>query len=89
MGNRSRRVLMCALLIALLTTPTVAVAKARGTSLPIEDAVLTFAPDVRPTIVRKHPAIVRATLQGGMKEMPISGQVVYLFGHSTTTCQDR
>ncbi|MBI3324824.1 MAG: nitrite reductase, copper-containing [Candidatus Omnitrophica bacterium] len=79
MERKRRGVILSMLTVVCLSTPTFALAKARGTSLPVEDATLAFAPDVPPPMTRKHPAIVRATLQGGMTEMPISDQISYAF----------
>ena len=75
----SRRIGVLVSTLMILSTSTVAMARSRGQSLPVEEAPLTFAPEVPPPITRKRPAIVRATLQGGMKEMPISDQVSYPF----------
>ncbi len=61
-----------------LIAPSIAMAKAKR-QLPVEEAILTFAPEVPPPITRKTPAVVRATLQGGMKEMPITDQFSYTF----------
>ena len=79
MESRRVRVVVSALTLTILSTSTFAMAKTRGKSLPMEEATLTFAPAVPPPIARKHPAIVRATLEGGMKDMPISDQVSYTF----------
>ncbi len=66
MESRRMGVVISPLTVAMLSTPTLAMAKSRGKSLPVEEATLTFAPAVPPPITRKHPAIVHATLEGGM-----------------------
>jgi len=53
-------------------------AKTKAT-LPVEDAVLTFAPEVPPPITRRHPAVVRATLESGVKTTQISTGLTYTF----------
>jgi len=47
--------------------------------LPIEDAPLTFAPDVPPPITRKKPALVRVRLDASIREMPLDGDKTYAF----------
>ena len=79
MKSRRRGVFVGTLTIAMLSTSTGAMAMSRGKRLPVEEATLTFAPEVPPPMTRRHPAIVRATLQAGMKEMPISTQASYAF----------
>jgi len=77
--GRRRGVIVSALTMVMLSAPTGAVAKSRGRSLPVEEATLTFAPEVPAPMTRKRPAIVQAHLEGGMKEMPISDQASYMF----------
>ncbi|MBI3996987.1 MAG: nitrite reductase, copper-containing [Candidatus Omnitrophica bacterium] len=48
-------------------------------ALPVEEATLTFAPDVPPPITRKSPALIKVHLEGGMKEMALSDTVKYKF----------
>ena len=79
MESKRPGVIISMLTIAILSTPTLAVAKSRGKSLPVEEAKLTFAPEVPPPMTRSYPAIVRLKLEGGMKEMPISDQISYTF----------
>ena len=57
-------------------TPDVAAAKR---SLPVEEAKLTFAPDVPPPVARRTPALVRIHLDGGMKPMKISSSLTYTY----------
>lgn len=45
----------------------------------VEEAVLTFAPDVPPPITRNKPATVRVRLDAGMKTMPFSGEQQHAF----------
>ncbi len=54
-------------------------AKARAAQPLIEDAVLTFAPDVPPPIVRTKPATVRVRLDSGVNVMPIDAEHAYQF----------
>ena len=79
MESRWARMFVSTLAIAILSTSTVAMATSRGKSLPVEEATLTFAPAVPPPVTRKHPAIVRTHLEGGVKDMPISDQTSYTF----------
>lgn len=51
----------------------------QGKALPVEEAKLTFAPEVPPPITRRHPAVVKVHLDGGMKDMEISDGVTYPF----------
>ena len=48
-------------------------------TLPVEEAVLTFAPQVPPPISRKGPATVKVTLDSSVQVMPISGDQKYQF----------
>jgi copper-containing nitrite reductase len=45
----------------------------------VEDATLTFAPEVAPPITRRHPALVKMHLDSSRKVMPISGETTYEF----------
>ena len=56
-----------------------AMAKGQGKLLPVEEAKLTFAPEVPPPITRRYPAVVKVHLDGGMKEMEITQGVKYKF----------
>ena len=55
-----------------------ALAKSQS-QLSVEEAHLTFAPDVPPPITRRRPAIVRVHLDSGMSVMEISAGVKYHF----------
>jgi copper-containing nitrite reductase len=46
---------------------------------PIEEAVLTYAPNVPPPIERKVPAVVRVNLVSGVKEMTLQPGVKYKY----------
>ena len=48
-------------------------------SLPVEDAQVTFAPEVPPPISRKKPAIVRVRLDASVRVMPLDGEKTYAF----------
>ena len=50
-----------------------------GKPLPVEEARLTFAPEVPPPIARKTPATVRVTLHASVKVMPLDGDKTYAF----------
>lgn len=78
MNRGAWQALVVAMMLGSLGTAPEVDAKAKK-SLPVEDAQLTFAPQVPPPIARKHPALVRAHLEGGMKEMPLDNQVSYTF----------
>lgn len=56
----------------------VALAKAK-TALPIEEAVLTFAPDVPPPITRTKPAIVRVHLDSNVQATELTTGQTYPF----------
>ncbi len=56
-----------------------AFAKAKPQTLPVEEAGVTYAPNVPPPITRRSPAIVRVHLQGGMNVMEIKDGVKYSF----------
>ena len=47
--------------------------------LPVEEAQLTFAPNVPPPIARRKPAVVRVQLDAGRKVMEVSAGVSYTF----------
>jgi copper-containing nitrite reductase len=47
--------------------------------VPVEEATLTFAPEVSPPITRKHPAIVRATLDSSVKTAEVGTGLTYSF----------
>lgn len=51
------------------TTPT----------LPVEEAQLTFAPEVPPPIARRKPALVKVHLDSGVKVAEVSAGVTYQF----------
>ena len=63
---------------ALLIGVPLALAKAHSTG-QVEEAQLTFAPEVPPPIARKQPAIVRVHLDGGMKQAELASGVTYAF----------
>ena len=47
--------------------------------LPVEEAHVTFAPEVPPPITRRHPAIIRVHLHSGTKVMEVNAGVQYRF----------
>lgn len=47
--------------------------------LPVEEARMTFAPEVPPPITRRTPAVVKVHLDAGMKTMELSAGVTYPF----------
>ena len=71
-----RVVLAAAAVVLVSAQPSFAKARVRQ---PVEEAVVTFAPEVPAPITRKHPAIVRVHLTGGMKTMEIAAGVSYMF----------
>ena len=50
-----------------------------GKLLPVEDAQVTYAPDVPSPIARKHPAVVRVRLDSGTQVMELSAGAKYQF----------
>ena len=48
-------------------------------ALPVEEAALTYAPEVPPPVARKTPAIVRVHLDSGMSVGELSTGVKYAF----------
>ena len=54
-------------------------AKGKGNALPVEEAQLTFAPQVPPPITRRKPALVKVKLESGAKLMDVSDGVQYKF----------
>ena len=78
-GMARERLLMLGLAGTLLFAISSAEAEAKGKPLPVEEAQLVFAPAVPPPITRKHPAIVQAHLEGGMKTMELKSGVQYTF----------
>ena len=54
-------------------------AAAATRSLPVEEATLTFAPEVPPPITRRTPALVRVHLDGGMQRMEIRAGLTYAY----------
>ncbi|MDP3723599.1 MAG: copper-containing nitrite reductase [Candidatus Omnitrophota bacterium] len=79
MKRKQIGVLVSTLTIAMLSPPTFAMAKTMGTSLPVEEATLTFAPEVPPPIARRKPAIVRVHLDSGVKVMEMTSGANYQF----------
>ena len=54
-------------------------AASSGKALPVEEAQMTFAPDVPPPIVRKTPAIVKVRLHSGANVMELATGKKYPF----------
>ncbi len=71
-------VLACGCAGVFLVGVPIAETKSKA-KLPVEEAVLTFAPEVPTPIARKGPAIVRVRLNSGMKQMEINSGVQYPF----------
>jgi len=57
-----------------------------STSPPIEDAVLTFAPEVPPPITRRYPATVRVNLVTDSAISPLSNKYKYQFWRFNGRC---
>ena len=70
-------ILLGAISLALMSHSE-AQAKAKPT-LPVEEAQVTFAPNVPPPLTRRTPAIVKVHLDGAVKVMPISNDAKYTF----------
>ena len=62
-----------------VSVPVLASSGAKPKQPPVEEASLTFAPEVPPPITRKQPAIVRVRLDSGMKVMELNTGVKYQF----------
>ncbi len=77
MAHRVR--LLAGLAGLLLIGGPIALAKSKPKAPPVEEAKVTFAPEVPPPITRKSPVILRVHLEGGMKTMEISTGVTYPF----------
>jgi copper-containing nitrite reductase len=74
------RLVKCAVVSVALAMAAAANASARPPKpLPVEDARLTFAPDVPPPVNRKKPAMVRVRLDATVKVMPLDGEKTYAF----------
>ena len=63
---------------ALLIGMPAALAKSQR-KLPVEEATLTFAPEVPPPMRRHRPAVVRVHLDSGMTEAELNAGVTYPF----------
>jgi len=48
-------------------------------TLPVEECVLTFAPEVPPPITRKHPVLLKVNMNTFIKELPIDTAYTYDF----------
>ena len=70
--------LVTGLLVVLGATPA-SLAAGKSKPLPVEEAVLTQAPEVPPPITRRKPATVKVTLDSGVQTLPISGEAQYTF----------
>ncbi len=73
-----RRTVTLALVGVLIIVAPVAMAKSKG-MLPVEEAQLTFAPNVPPPITRTKPAIVRVQLDSGTQVAEVSAGLKYQF----------
>ena len=68
------------LFLTMVIAAPVVMAKSKGRqSPPTEEAKLTFAPEVPPPLKRRHSAIVKVTLDAGMKQMAMDSQSSYTF----------
>ena len=78
--TRSQMIVGMAVIGVLLVHVSSVLAKAKHVpSLPIEEARLTFAPEVPPPINRKTPAVVRVRVDAGMKIAELSAGTTYTF----------
>ncbi len=74
-GRRWSSGVMAVGVLGLLVSP--APGAAAKQSLPVEEAKLTFAPEVPPPLARRTPALVRVHLDGGMKRMELNTGLTY------------
>ena len=77
-STRRWRVFAVGIAGALLIGVPPAFARSKN-KLPVEEAPLTFAPEVPPPITRKQPTIVRVRLDSETKAMELTTGVTYQF----------
>ena len=75
----TKHLVVILLAAGLFVAPSFVMAKGKAAALPVEEAKLTFAPEVPPPIARRSPALVTVHLEGGAKEMEITPGVKYKY----------